>query len=355
MAVLKADGIADLVLGTLNDLKRLSFTQIAQELQEYVGMNVLLKKDRILLDGGVGIRRTLMTRYANVARMVGLWEASGASATDHLADLTVPWVHAQTQWPFERRELLMNSGKSLIQRVVEPRRIGAMLSLADTLENQVWGAPTVAQTKNAYGLPWWLTASATTGFNGGLPTDHTTVAGINITTHPNFKPYTAQYTAVTKADLISKMRNGAREIKFMSPVSSKDVTSGFGSRYRIYLNNDTLNSFETQAEQQNDQLGSDVAAKDGITTFHKLPLIWVPKLNEFDGTTITASTTTPTNPVYMVDMASFFTYVLKGDYLHETVRMSPTQHNVTETFTDLSFNFLCIDRRRNAVFATAVA
>lgn len=354
MAAIKATDIADLVTGTLNHLERLSFTQIAQELQAYLMMDTFLKKDRILLDGGIGIRRTLMTSYDNVAEFVGLWEAETANATDHLTDLTVPWCHIHTSWAFDRRELLMNSGKSLIQRVIEPRRVSSMLSLANKLEDGMWLTPTVSETKKPYGIPYWLVGSATTGFNGGLPSDHTTVGGVNITTHANYKNYTAQYTTVNKTDLITKMRTGARKIRFRSPVSSRDVKE-IGDKFRIYMPESVLNSFETQAEQQNDQLGSDVASKDGVTTFHKIPLTYVPKLDDFDGTVLAASTTTPTNPIYMVNTGSFYTYVLRGDYLHEITRMSPTQANVSETHTYLSYNTVCVDRRSNAVFATAVA
>jgi hypothetical protein len=39
---------------------------------------------------------------------------------------------------------------------------------------------------------------------------------------------------------------------------------------------------------------------------------------------------------------------LKGDYLRETGPiMSKDQHNAWNNFVDLTYNYICIDRRRN--------
>jgi hypothetical protein len=67
------------------------------------------------------------------------------------------------------------------------------------------------------------------------------------------------------------------------------------------------------------------------------PIIQVPKLD--------ADTT---NPIYFPDLATFYPVCLKGDYLRETGPiMSKDQHNAWKNFVDLTYNFICIDRRRN--------
>jgi hypothetical protein len=74
--------------------------------------------------------------------------------------------------------------------------------------------------------------------------------------------------------------------------------------------------------------------------FRNHPIIWVPKLD--------ADTT---NPVYGVDHSTFYPICLRGNYLRESKPMTDaTQHNVYQVFVDLSYNYICLDRRRNWVF-----
>ena len=78
---------------------------------------------------------------------------------------------------------------------------------------------------------------------------------------------------------------------------------------------------------------------DGQAVFKKIQFNWVPKLDD-----------DTENPVYGIDITSFFPVVLAGDYLRESSpAKAAKQHNVFEVFVDLSYNFLCIDRRRNFV------
>jgi len=71
--------------------------------------------------------------------------------------------------------------------------------------------------------------------------------------------------------------------------------------------------------------------------------VWVPKLDSDSQ-----------NPVYGVDHSTFYPVCLTGDYLRESeAKPAPSQHNVFQVFVDLTYNYLCIDRRRNWVLATA--
>ncbi len=82
---------------------------------------------------------------------------------------------------------------------------------------------------------------------------------------------------------------------------------------------------------------------DGTITFRKNPIIWVPKLDERSD-----------DPVYMLDHSTFYPVILRGDYLRESDAIrAPNQHNIYQVFTDLTYNYLCVDRRRNGVAATS--
>jgi hypothetical protein len=360
MAATLSGDIADFVAGTLKDLGPLKFAQIAQTLQSYPVLGKWLKKDRLTFDNGNGIQRNLMSKLSNQASHVGLLDTDTYDIPDLMVQLNVPWKHAQTKWGFiYQTDILMNSGRSAVFKVVEPRRLDALISLAEELEAKAWSAPNLADTTEPYGVPFWVVANATTGFNGGLPGDHTTVAGVNLVDHPNFKNYTARYTNVTKPDLIKKMRTGMRKMSWQSPVSHADYRSGSGQKMQLYTNETTVASLEDLGEAQNENLGRDLASveagagKDIGTVdmqlvFRRHPIFWVPQLDD------TAVFTAATNPIYCIDHSTFYPVVLKGDYLREgDAKEVPNQHNVYRIFVDLSYNYMCLDRRRNAIFATA--
>jgi hypothetical protein len=346
MAALTAADIQDLVATTLRDLGPLRFQQIAQNLQYYEVFSRWFKKDKVVFDSGYGIQRTLMTSFDSTsAKHVGLLDTDQVNIGDYLTTMNVPWRHAQTSWALiYQTDILMNRGKSLILNVIKPKRAAALLGLVEELEDRAWGdAPGTTDTVLPYSIQYWLVENASTGFNGGLPGSHTTLAGVDLTAHPTFKNYTATYTSVTKSDLVKTMRTAHRKIRFKSPVTIEDYRGGVGDRFRIYVNESTMSSLEDLGEAQNENLGRDIASMDGTITFRRNPIIWVPKLD--------ARTD---NPVYMVDHSTFYPVCLKGDYLRESeAKEAPNQHNCYQVFLDLSYNYLCVDRRRNAVLSTS--
>ncbi len=346
MAQVHAQQIQDLVNATLRELGRLRFQQIAQEFTDYCVMNHWFQKDKVMFDSGHGIQRTLMARLPNVARHKGLLDKDTFDIPALTEQMTVDWVHADTNWSFVHQETLMNRGKELIFNVIAPRRSGALIDLIEELENKAWSLPASSNTTDPFGIPYWIVKNATTGFNGGLPSGHSTIAGISLTDAPTFKNYTAQYVSVTKTDLVKKMRTAHRKVRFKSPtgVEAKDYSNGRAMRYRLYANESTVANFEDIGEAQNENLGRDIASIDGVgLTFRRHPIMWAEKLDSDS-----------TNPVYMLDHSVWYPVCLKGDYLRETPNVQVAlQHNSYVTFVDLTYNFICVDRRRNAVLNTA--
>ena len=141
--ILKDSDIIDLVAGTLKELGRMKFQQIAQELQDYEVMQRWLKNDRVMFDSGIGIQRTLMYKQTRGARHVGLFQKDVVNVASVIKQMNIGWVHATNNWAFERRETLMNKGSALVFKVVEPRRVDCMLGLAEELEEKAWSLPAV--------------------------------------------------------------------------------------------------------------------------------------------------------------------------------------------------------------------
>lgn len=359
MAELAYEQINDLVAGTLKELGRNRFQQIAQPLQQYPVVSRWFRKNKVQFDEGVGIQRNLMITLSNQARHTGLTATDTADIPQLMAQLSVNWRHAQNAWAFGYQEILMNRGKALVFKVIQPRRTDCMISLAAELEAKAWTLAPSGDVNLPWGLPFWVVyaaAAAPGAFTGGYPSGYSTMAGISLTTAPNFQNYTCTYTGTpTKADLVNSMRAGHRRIFWHSPVNVSDYRKGEYGDLQLYTDETTLRAFESIGEGQNENLGRDIAPFGGAgdvkfveatLTFRRHPIRWIPQLD--DTTVYTAAT----HPIYMIDHSTFYPACLAGDYLRESqVIRAPTQHNMYRVFVDLTYNYLCVDRRRNAVFS----
>ena len=341
--ILTTEDIVDLTKATLRDLGPAKFSQIAQSLTRYEIFTKWFKKDKLVVDGGYGIQRNLMTRLPDAASHVGLNDEDSTTIADLMEQIQVPWKYARTSWGFHYNEVLDNRGKALVFNVFEPRRAGALLALIEEIETKAWSAPASTTTRDPYGIPYWIVKNATTGFNGGYPSGHTALAGLDLTDAANFKNYTAQYTNVTKGDLVKKMRTGKRATNFISPISINEYRGSTGSNYRYYTNEAVISTFEELGEAQNENLGRDLASMDGTMTFHSNPIIYVPQLDS-----------DTQNPVYQLDHTTFMPVAKKGNWMRESdVIRDPKKSDWFYIPVNVAYNYLCIDRRRNAVYATA--
>jgi hypothetical protein len=361
--VVTPQDVADLVQSILPELDRMNWEQIAQNLQDYEMMSHWLKDDKIVFGDGIAIRKNLLSSLSGAASHTGMTDTDDVDIPDLMDDITVPWRHAQSKWGYHyQTDILMNRGKSTINDTVKPRRHAAMIDLAEELEAKAWQVPNSTDKLNPYGLPYWIVYNSSTGFNGGYPTGpdavtHTSIAGLSLTDSPKFKNYTANYTAVSKQDLLPKMRTALRKTNFRSPVTKEDMSTPRGNDRRYYCDEQTCSDFENVGEAQNENLGRDLAPYtagsgnggiqdvDGTLTFKKNPIVYVPQLDD------TNVFTAATSPVYQIDHGVFYPYCLKGDYLRETGPVvAPNQHNMYRVFLDLTYNIICTNRRRCAVF-----
>lgn len=341
MPTLQADNIADLVALTLRELGRNKWTDISYDLQEHVALPKLLKKNKVGFGSGYGFQFNVNTTTSGSARMTGLYETDEVNVTDTVVQGTVPWRHVTTNYAFDEREIKMNRSPARIVELVKVRRANSMIDLAKLLEDQFWSKPaTSADAEALFGVTYWIVKSATSGFNGTNPSGFTAgAAGISSTTYPQWANFTDDYTSVTQDDLITKLRLAAYKTGFKSPVSTASYSTG--DRYGYYTNYDVVAPMERLLMAQNENLGNDLASKDGQVLFRRVPVTAVPKLDS-----------DATNPVYGINWGVFGFVFLEGEYMDESGPFrSPKQHKVLEVHTDLTVNVCCKDRRRLFVVA----
>jgi hypothetical protein len=341
MAGVQAENLGDLVAATQKELGEPNFTEIASDLQDHVANRVLLKKNKVTIQSGYAIQWDVMVQHSNSASFVGLFASDNVNVVDGLVQASINWRHVTTNYAIERREIAMNRTPRRIVDLVKARRIMAMIALVEKMEDAFWSFPSASDNDTPLGVPYWVTKNASEGFNGGIPTGYSAVAGLSPTTYARWNNWTSQYTNVTKDDFIRRAREAAVKTNFRPPVDGIP-TFNTGDSFGYFTNYDVIAPLEEQLEAQNDSLGNDIASKDGQVLFRRVPVTYVPKLDE-----------DTTNPLYGLNFGVFKTAILAGEWNKETfIPQQPGQHTVAATHVDSSFNWICRNRRANFVIAT---
>lgn len=338
---LQATQLNDLVATTLRNLGKPNFTEIATDLQKHTAMANLLKKNRVVLQSGYGVQWDVMVNHSGSAANVGLGASDNVTIVDTMVQATADWRNSTANYSLIGQEIDMNREPARIVDLVRERRLACMIALAELMESNFWGPPVaLSDAVTPWGINTWLVKNASEGFNGGAPSGYSSI-GLNPTTYPRWKNWTAQYTSVTKDDLVRKLRKAATFTNFQPPVENIP-TFNTGNDWMFYTNYAVVGGLEEVLEGQNENLGPDVASMDGKVLFRRTPLEWVPKLE--------ADTT---NPVYGINWGEFKTHVLSGWWMKETnVPIYPGQHTVSAHFIDCTYQFIMKNRRSHFVIAT---
>lgn len=338
---LTASGVGDLVATTLKDLGKPRFTEIATSLQKYTAMRNLLKRNRVEFGSGYAFQWDVMVNDSGAAVNVGLAASDNVNIVDGMTQATADWRFSTVNYGLIGQVVSMNREPARIVDYVKTKRIMAMISLAVLMENNFWGPPVaVTDVLTPWGVNTWIVKNSSQGFNGGAPSGYTTI-GLNPTTYPNWQNWTDQYTAVSRDDLIRRLRKAATFTDFSPPVDGIP-TFNTGDEYGFYTNYGVIGPLEENLESQNDNLGNDVASKDGMVLFRRVPVVWIPRL-ESD----------TTNPIYGINWGWFKTFVMEDWWLKEThVPVYPMSHTMSAHFIDLAYQFALRNRRPMFVLAT---
>jgi hypothetical protein len=224
-----------------------------------------------------------------------------------------------------------------------------MIDLAKHMEERFWTKPAAStDSSRMYGIPYWIvypgTVSGNGAFDGGNPSGFSAGAGnLDSTTYSAWKNWAATYAAVTSTDLIRKWRRAATFTNFKAPVPSPSYNTG--NNYGYYTNYNVIGPLEEALEAQNDNLGNDIASKDGRLLFRQVPVTWVPYLE--------ANTA---NPVYGINWGVLKPAFLAGEYMREEgPNPASSQHTVFVTHVDTTLNLMCTNRRMNFVLGNSAS
>lgn len=340
---LQFNEIDDAVLTTQNSLlAKGAFVDMQTDISDHVAVREMWKDRTKKYEGGTEWEFDLQVDHNHSTKVVGLYETDSSAVKDTMRKVTVPIKHVNANYVYDQREPAFNRGPAQIVDLVKTKYTAMMVSFYDALEGYLWGKPEDSSDNKAlYGIAYWITKSATEGFNGGNPTGFSAgKGGLSALTNPRWQNWTAKYAAITKEDLVRKMRNANMKTKFRSPVSHATPTMG-SMKNGIYTNYNVIGLLEEALEAQNMNLGNDIASKDGRLLFKGSPVMYAPYLDD-----------DATDPVYMLDWQTLGIGVLNG---WENNLSAPTpvagMHLVRRVDLDASMNMVCTNLRKQAVIS----
>lgn len=349
---LTATSVADLLVTSLTKFKKLKFTDLMSAYQNTIALKRIFKKNKATIEDGPNVQFQAMIDYNRAAaRHVTANYTTAPNIPNVMTYGRMEWRFTHWEWAVERRLIQMNAGNSKIVDLAQTQRIAALGGAVLLFERTLWRCPnaTTEADTDPVGLPYFIVKSATAasdanndGFNGGNPSGYTAgAAGISSTAYPYWRNYTDAYTDVSKPDLIRKLRRCFFKIDFMPLVDGTPVYE-VGHDYGIYTTYDVSRQFEELLEAQNENLGNDVASKDGLAMIRRTSITPVKQLD--------ADTT---GPVYVVDWQSIGAMGLKNEWMNEQhFASNPNQPTISMTVTDCAWNMFCTNRRKNAVLST---
>jgi hypothetical protein len=333
--------IDDAVLLTQENLiKKGAFLDLQTDLSDHVAVREMWEGRQKKFSGGHPWEFMAQIDHNHSARTVGLFEDDGLSLTDTMIQGVVEPRHLNASYIYDQREQAFNRGAAAIADLVYTRYVGMMVSFYELLEEILWGKPDdSADVKTPFGISYWVTRSATGGFCGGDPVGFAAGrAGISTTTQPRWANWSDDYAAISKEDLLDKMRQAHMETRFRSPVSHPQPDLG-AMRNGIYANGKTVRALELLCEEQNMNLGMDLASTGGRALFKGTPITYAPFLDDDSE-----------DPVYMLDWKWMAVGVLEGWEKQLSKPMPvPNKSKVRRVDLDATLQMVCTSLRHQAV------
>lgn len=343
--------VADLMTATLTKYKKKKWTSLRTNLQKTTAFKEIFRKHKGVDDddGGTSITFNLAMSTNGSFRFVGLGFTATLAPPGTIIQGTVPWAGWTYNWSFDGAEPAMNRGDAMIMSIMKNRYYEAVGDMIQGVERALWRVPAAGDNLSVLGIPYYVVKTGTAatqananGFNGLVPSGYTTVAGINPTTYPQWANYADAYTAVSKDDLVRKMRRAAEMTDFM-PLVDGEPEYEAGKGYGWYMNYPVYGAFVEVAESQNDDLGPDVASMDGgKVLFRRGRLDWLPALAD-----------DTTNPIYGIDWSQMYYARMPGWWEKDIeIQKNPQQPTMNSQHTVTRTNLVCTNRRTQCVLST---
>lgn len=350
----------DLGQATLNLFEQ-DALQMTLKHQTYGVLNQWFKTDKMQVEGGVRVEKHISLRDVGNASHVRMYETDTPNIANVDESIKVEWTHAQTSFSYSTKEIAMNMGsKTRIYNLMKQRRDNMYREFADLLEEAAWKTPASASDdRSPIGIPGWLcqgTENSTGGFTGYTPSywaaaSSTFNAGglaCSASSNNRWANYYADHQNKLDDTLLKKLRRAIRLTKFQTPTfagQAIDPESSF-SKFRLYTTSNMLDALEEIATKSDDNIGADLGKYAGAVIFKGIPLTYVDSLDDDANNATQQGYVYGGDPIIGVNHNHFYPVVLDGENFKINKPMSKVgQHNVLTVYLDLTYAYVCDNRR----------
>ncbi|MHC4506787.1 MAG: hypothetical protein ACYTFI_26150 [Planctomycetota bacterium] len=348
----QASAIPALVTATLSKYRRDDLTDLTTDVQEHVALSDLMKKHRMVFEGGEDYEFIYQDDLPDSARATTIHDDDVIVGQDDLGTGNVPIRHFTTNTTWSELEKKFNAGPARIVDYVKARKNAAIKALHRLIEEQFWGKPaTSSNTTSLWGVDYWITypsVYSADGFVGGNPSGFSGgCAGIDSTSVPRYSNYYGRYTYKTYEDLGLVWSRAVKRCRFVpitpTPGNPVPITRG------QYAGLDVTERLGAIVRSQNDNWGNEVAAgQTSDPLFHRIPVKWVPQLDAaLTGDTDSRSALAAYDPIYGINWGVAKCIYFTDEWLHHTLRPHPPRHRDWVSHWDLSAN-MCFEERRSS-------
>jgi len=318
----------------------------------------MLTEENVKYDGGKFITWDVTLSTSGNAKNTQLYGTDTTNVTNTTHEGHTHWTHSTTNFSYDVREILLNAGDRVkIFNVLKAKKVDAWSDMITLLENGFWSTPTSStDALNPNGAPAWLTQGtngSTGGFTGYSPhyaggTTDFDAGGINTTSAINTRwaNYYADHDGNIDDSLLDILSSAWRKCNFKAPAIASDVLNPKSdlSKVRFYSNDNVIKNLEKLARLSDDRIGNDLGKYQGATVYKGIPFIYSPNLDTAD------TNLYGTDPIFGINHNYLYPVVLRGQYFEVSKPINDKeQHQVLTVFVDLSYAYVC-KNRRNAGF-----
>lgn len=325
-----------------NFRKNEPLVNLATEYQSYHAFSKIFMTRQ---QGRTGRKYTLDAMTSSLAgtmQALPLYATRNAPMDDNFTRGEVTPRFFNKAYTYDKREMSLSSHPEEIINIVKQRKIAADLAMVEFFQDKMWEEVDSDPTSEAFlsesilSIPYWVVSSTnnTPGFNGTVPSGHTTVGGINPTTHPNWANYTGEWTNIERGDFDVLVNSGCDQTRW-APVGP--VQGTVDSNYIHLCDHTTLEELRVMLNNSNQNLGASVGGMDS-PTFRGAPVMWEPAL---DGSRI----------MYSLNLNYFHVYHPPG-WMGRPGKVEQNMHTVIP-FEDYILCLACTNRRAQAVYTLA--
>jgi hypothetical protein len=306
-----------------------------------------MSQKKVPEEGGESLAWKVQVSAVNNTRLTQLYDRDTTQIANNMKEAKVNWAMATTSYAYDvREEGLQGDNKTKILSHIAVKESEMYMKWAESWEQWMWTCPAAdADPAPFYGLPYWLTPSATQGFNGTVPTSptgYTTIANLNPTTYNVHRNWTDVYADLTRDDLVEKVMLALHATNFQAAPNVQWVGTE-KPMWQMFGRYTTIAALKKLQELRNENLGPDVGWMQGELVIKGVPLVVADALDGGRFFDSTLQGYDSTYPIYGVDFSpDGFSFRYKtGQHAVRSgpIKGGPDEHNNRYVFMDSTGQF----------------